>query len=238
MTTPNPAPRSVLNAFPGLLVAVEGIDGAGKTTLLHSLARHLQNAGASRVVTAKEPTEGPHGMRLRQSAHTGRLSPEQELELLLADRREHVQQVIAPTLAAAGVVLLDRYFFSTAAYQGAAGLEVAELLRLNRAFAPEPDLLLIVDVSPQTGLARVGARGDRANHFEVSETLERARGIFLSLASEPGAVLLDGHQPAATVFAQALWALRLAAAGKLLTRHGLGLTSINAAQQLLGRPDS
>lgn len=218
----------------GLLVVIEGIDGAGKTTLRNALAERLRARGAALVRTAKEPTDGPHGARLRSTAQTGRLAPEQELELLLADRREHVAQVIGPTLAAGGVLLLDRYYYSTAAYQGAAGLDVAQLLRANRAFAPRPDLLLIVDVDPASGLQRVGARGDRANHFEVTETLERARGIFLRLAAEQGGVLLDGHQDAATVLAQAWTALELAAARKLLAVHGMTGTAVRESQRLLG----
>lgn len=219
----------------GLLVAIEGIDGAGKTTLLKSLAAELSRRGAALVRTAKEPTDGPHGARLRATAQSGRLQPEQELELLLADRREHVAQVIGPTLAAGGVMLLDRYYYSTAAYQGAAGLDVARLLRLNRAFAPRPDLLLVVDVEAEIGLRRVGARGDQANHFEVTETLERARTLFLKLAAEQGGVLLDGRQTAEQVLAQAWTALELAVARKLLSTLGLTGTAIHEAQRLLGR---
>lgn len=218
----------------GLLIAIEGIDGAGKTTLLRSLAAELERRGAGLVRCAKEPTDGPHGARLRATAQTGRLAPEQELELLLADRREHVAQVIAPTLGAGGVMLLDRYYYSTAAYQGAAGLDVAQLLRANRTFAPRPDLLLVVDVEPAVGLARVGARGDRANHFEVTDTLERARTIFLLLAAEEGGVLLDGRQSATGVLAQAWTAVQLAAARKLLAVHGLTAKAVSEAQRLLG----
>src|SRR5690606_41861714 len=72
----------------GLLIAIEGIDGAGKTTLAHALARILESAGAT-VVLGKEPTNGPWGTRLRQSAATGRLSPEQEGDYLLRERRQH-----------------------------------------------------------------------------------------------------------------------------------------------------
>lgn len=218
----------------GILVAIEGIDGAGKTTLLHALAARLRACTQAPVVTGKEPTDGPFGAQLRASALTGRLPPEEELRLLLADRQAHVDQVIGPTLAAGGYMLLDRYYYSTAAYQGAAGLPVADLLAHNRVFAPRPDLLLVVDVDPAVGLTRVGKRGDVANHFEVPHTLGRARTIFQQLAGEQGGVLLDGHQDAAEVLAQSWHALRLAVARKLLALHGLGTTAIAESRRLFG----
>ncbi|HBN54534.1 MAG TPA: dTMP kinase, partial [Stenotrophomonas sp.] len=141
----------------GLLIAIEGIDGAGKSTLARGLADLLEQAGAG-VVLSKEPTDGPWGTRLRASAATGRLSPEEEVDLLLRDRRQHVEERVVPALERGEVVILDRYFPSMVAYQGAAGLPVDELLHLN-AFAPRPHLLLLLDLPPATGLARIRARG-------------------------------------------------------------------------------
>ncbi|MET3145702.1 UNVERIFIED_ORG: hypothetical protein ABIB63_001500 [Xanthomonas axonopodis] len=129
-----------------MLIAIEGIDGAGKTTLARRLATTLEAAGA-RVVLSKEPTNGPWGTQLRQSAATGRLSAEQEAELLIRDRHEHVDTLIAPALARGDIVILDRYFPSMVAYQGAAGLPLDELLERN-AFAPRPDVLLQLDLPP------------------------------------------------------------------------------------------
>lgn len=163
----------------GLLIAIEGIDGAGKTTLAQALARDLRVAGAT-VVLGKEPTSGPWGTRLRQSAATGRLSPEQEVDYLLRDRQQHVEEVIQPALARGEVVILDRYFPSMVAYQGAAGLPLDGLLQAND-FAPRPDLLLLLDLGPEQGLARIRARGDIPNHFETAQNLERCRAIFQQL---------------------------------------------------------
>lgn len=200
----------------GLLVAIEGIDGAGKTTLMQKLARQLSSANAP-IVTSKEPTHGPHGTLLRASAAVGRLSPEEELRLLLLDREQHVRQLIGPTLERGEVMLLDRYFFSTAAYQGAEGLDVAHLLAVNREFAPEPDLLLILDVEPEVGLGRVRARGDLPNHFETVETLTRCREIFRGMA---GAKLVDANRSADEVFRDALGLVLQAASNKLTKAYG------------------
>ncbi len=164
----------------GFLIAIEGIDGAGKTTQAHFVQDALQ-ARKMAVVRTKEPTTGQWGQVLRDSALTGRLSIEEEVETFIKDRREHVENLIIPELEAGKVVIVDRYYFSTAAYQGARGLDPAELIRLNEEFAPEPDLLVLLDIDPSIGLTRIKTRGDRANHFEKTETLVRARQIFLSI---------------------------------------------------------
>lgn len=167
----------------GSLIVFEGIDGAGKTTQ----ARHLAGSLASRgheVVSTKEPTDGPSGRRLRASATTGRLPADEELALFVADRREHVRDRIAPALARGAVVIVDRYYFSTAAYQGARGLDWNEILALHATFAPTPDRLILLDVDPGVGVARVRRRDVVENAFEREEDLRLARGIFLQIPGD------------------------------------------------------
>ncbi len=164
----------------GFLVAVEGVDGAGKSTVLQSLAQFCGEQGWD-WVRSREPTDGPYGKRLRESAQTGRTSPEQELEWFLADRRQHVAEVIAPALAQGRVVLLDRYYFSNAAYQGARGADPSEVLRLNEAFAPAPDLMLLLDCPAEVSLERIRRRGSVPDAFERREALEAVRSIFRSI---------------------------------------------------------
>ncbi len=181
-------PRMTSITIPGgLLVAIEGIDGAGKSTLAKGLTERLRAHGVA-VSTSKEPTNGPWGTKLRQSAESGRLSPEQEVEYLLADRRDHVEQFIEPALQRGEVVILDRYFPSMVAYQGAAGLPVEDLSKAND-FAPRPHLMLLLDVEPATGLERIRARGDRPNHFENEENLALCRQIFLGMAERTKCVI-------------------------------------------------
>src|SRR5262245_60816806 len=136
-----------LNPRTGILVAIEGIDGAGKTTQAEMIEQRLATAGFE-VIRAKEPTAGRYGQQLRDSATSGRLPPEQELELFLADRREHVVTTIQPALEAGKVVILDRYYFSMAAYQGARGMDPEAILAVNETFAPPPDLLVLLRVTP------------------------------------------------------------------------------------------
>lgn len=215
----------------GLLVAIEGIDGAGKTTLARDLAAGLAAHGIL-VETSKEPTQGPWGTALRQSALQGRLSPEEEVRLLLLDRRQHVEELIKPALAAGAVVILDRYYPSMVAYQGAHGLSVSRLLQDN-AFAPAPDLTLLLDLEPSTGLARIRARGDKPNFFETEDNLKRCRAIFLDMQL-PSRVVIDASNDAAEVLRTTWKAVIKAARDKLgqqLPDQGLAarLLSLEAA---------
>jgi dTMP kinase len=164
----------------GFLIVVEGVDGAGKSTVLRSLAAVCEARGMA-VITSREPTDGPHGRRLRESAIHGRLPLEAELDLFVRDRREHVTDLILPGLERAAVVLLDRYYFSTAAYQGARGADPEEVLRRNEVFAPAPDLVLLLDCDPSLSLERIRARGGGVDAFERLEALEAVRKIFLAI---------------------------------------------------------
>ena len=211
----------------GLLIAVEGIDGAGKTTLAHALADRFRAAGYL-VNYGKEPTAGTWGQILRASAANGRLSPAEELHYLVMDRQEHVASVIAPTLAEGGVVILDRYYPSTAAYQGAAGLDVDWLLQQN-AFAPVPDVVLLLDVDPEEGLRRIYARGDTPNHFETPDALARAREIFLNMPL-PTRAVIDAHADVQAVEREAWMRILKALSEKLARTEGL---TVAAAEQLL-----
>lgn len=183
-----------MNSHPytGYLIAIEGIDGSGKTTLAHHVQEKLQ-ARKLPVIRTKEPTTGQWGQILRDSALTGRLSAEEELETFIKDRREHVGKVIAPELQSGKIVIVDRYYFSSMAYQGVRGIDPEEIRRRNEAFAPEPDLLVILDIEPQAGLERIRTRGDRANHFEKTRALARARAIFNGI-DKPYLLRLDARQ--------------------------------------------
>lgn len=170
-------------AMPGILIALEGIDGAGKTTQADRLEELLRGVGAE-VTRTKEPTTGPWGMKLRDSATTGRLSASEELELFMADRRDHVTNLIQPALDRGDIVIVDRYYYSTAAYQGARGFDPAGIIASNEAFAPRPDLLVVIDAPVVVGLHRVKRRGDEANHFEQAEELEKALAVFKTVQGD------------------------------------------------------
>jgi dTMP kinase len=189
-----PFPTEPSTTPPGLFIVIEGIDGTGKSTQVRRLGEWFEKHGRE-VVLSREPTDGPWGRKLRESAATGRLSPQDELQYFLNDRRQHVEEKIAPALAEGKVVILDRYYFSTMAYQGARGFDPAEIRRMNEEFAPVPDLLLILDLDVDTAHDRIGHRGDSTNEFEKHESLTRCREIFLSLKDEPFARVIDSNAP-------------------------------------------
>ena len=166
----------------GLLIAVEGIDGAGKTTVAATLAQWCGERGLL-CALSKEPTSLDSGQCLRESAATGRLTLEQELELFHKDREEHAARSIKPALESDAIVILDRYYWSTAAYQGARGANVRDVIEFNETNFPLPDLVLLLDLPVESGQKRIRVRGDQPNAFEDAGALEKCREIFLQLAT-------------------------------------------------------
>lgn len=165
----------------GTLIALEGIDGSGKSSQARRLRDALRERGIDAVLF-REPGDSPFGDELRRQFREGRtVTPREEAELFIEDRRIDVRDNIDPALAAGKVVLMDRYYFSTMAYQGALGLDVDELRRTNEAFAPRPDLTLVLDVPPETSSERILAARETLDSYEGVEYLGRVREIFLSL---------------------------------------------------------
>jgi dTMP kinase len=162
----------------GILIAIEGIDGTGKSTQLRLLASYLRDRGCL-VVETREPTNGEYGQQIRELyVNRDKYTLEEELELFIQDRRQHVNEVVAPGLAAGKVVLTDRYYFSTAAYQGAAGMDPVEVFNKNN-FAPRPDLVILLTMSPEVSQMRIQElRGDDLNDFEQEEQLRKVAELF------------------------------------------------------------
>lgn len=179
----------------GLLIAIEGIDGAGKTTQVGLLEEFLRSRGVD-VVRSKEPTDGPWGRKIRESATTSRMSLGDELSAFIEDRREHVRDVITPALDAGKTVILDRYFYSTIAYQGSRGGNVEEIKQQMIDEFPFPNMTFLIDVPADVGLSRVReGRGESPNQFEQMGTLQRCRDVFLRLAQTLPIMIVDGNRP-------------------------------------------
>jgi len=186
----------------GRLIAFEGIDGTGKSTQIAMLAEVLRRDGLA-VVATREPTDGTYGQRIRQLYQArDSVSRQDELDLFLADRREHVTSLIAPGLAAGKVILTDRYYFSTAAYQGVVGFDPEAIIRLNEEFAPVPDLVILIELSPAQAVMRIQRyRQESLNHFEQQEGLQQVARIFNGLHREY-IKRVDGSQAIDLVHAQ------------------------------------
>ena len=191
----------------GLLIAFEGIDGTGKSTQLPLLADWLRGQGCA-VVETREPTDGPYGREIRALYRDrSRVSRERELELFVLDRRQHVTECILPALEQGRIVLTDRYYFSTAAYQGAGGSDPAAIFAAN-AFAPEPDLVVLLTLPVGEGVARIrDLRGETLNDFEQQEQLEKVAALFASFPHDC-IVRIQAARPVAAVQAAIREAVR------------------------------
>jgi len=181
------------HALPGRLIVFEGIDGTGKSTQLLLLGEYLRRQGHE-VLLTREPTNGQFGRKIRALyADRKQVSRQEELELFLADRREHCEIELLPALSAGKIVLCDRYFLSTVAYQGANGCDPATILAEN-SFAPDPDLALVFEVCIATSLQRITqGRGEEPNDFEQEESLTKVRTIF-DLLTLPYITRIDAEQ--------------------------------------------
>jgi dTMP kinase len=187
----------------GLLIVLEGIDGSGKTTQARRLLRRLRRRGR-KAVFFREPTRGPWGREIKRlAARAGSLSAEGQLDLFVKDRRENVEKNLKPALAAGRIVVLDRYYFSTIAYQGAKGLDPGRIRRVNEAFAVRPDLVVILDIDAESGLGRIAGRRTRDELFERRAYLVRVARIFRGFSGPPFAHI-DGRGDARAV-ARAIW---------------------------------
>jgi dTMP kinase len=167
----------------GVLLALEGVDGCGKSTQAGLLATALRERGLEVVLTC-EPTDGPLGQQIREyfQGPTRHLSAKEELNLFMADRREHVEEVINPALAEGKIVITDRYYYSSVAYQGALGLDPDRILAQNEVLAVPPDLTVILTLPVAQALVRLSGTPQRAR--QVSEEpayLERVATIYASL---------------------------------------------------------
>jgi dTMP kinase len=201
----------------GRFITLEGIEGSGKSTLARALASKLVERGIP-VVATREPGGTPLAEQVRALA-LGRAAepvpPAAELLLMFAARAIHVQNRIAPALAAGQWVVCDRFTDATRAYQGAGrGLDRALIESLANAAHPglAPDRTLLLDLSPELGLGRARGRGDGGDRFE-DEALgffTRVRAGYLDIAArEPQRVLtLDAAAAPAQVLDAALLALQ------------------------------
>ena len=170
----------------GKFIVVEGIDGSGKSTLAARLAEQLALRGR-RVLRTREPGGTPLSEKVRHLLldvrNTG-ITPLAELFLYMASRAQLVEKVIRPALKHGIDVVCDRYYYSTAAYQGAAGgvgpahvLDIAErIARFER-----PDLVLLLDLHPDVARARKGPPLDRME-LKGAAYQRRVRRGFLTLA--------------------------------------------------------
>ena len=187
-----------------MLVNLEGIDGCGKSTQSKLLKNKLEEIG-DKVIILKEPTKRPHGQKLWDMLRGKRKATNEEiLDLFVLDRTQHVEERIQPALDDGTVVLMDRYYYSSMAYQVAGGIDV-NVIRERHAFAPKPDIVLIFDLPVTVALERVRGHSE-ADEFEKEDHLEKVREAYLNLRSDPLVRIVDSARAPEEIFEE-VWKL-------------------------------
>ena len=200
----------------GLFITFEGTEGCGKSTQINALAARLQHQG-QQVLQTREPGgtrlgEAVRNLLQHDEAGAG-MSPEAELLLFTASRAQLTRERILPAIAKGEIVLCDRFMDSTTVYQGVARqIDSQAVATINRFAVGEarPDLTILIDLSPEIGMARVHARSDGQLdriEQEAIEFFQAVRAGYLKLAeSEPERFLvLDGSASVETL-EQQIWA--------------------------------
>ena len=193
----------------GTFIVFEGVDGSGKSTVCRRVASQLESEGRKVILTA-EPTHEGIGAFIR-SGSAGDISQSTEALLFVADRNDHTEKMME-WVSEGAVVLCDRYFASTVAYQSAKldgdGTDRDWLLSINSRFTSGPDATILLDIDPSESLRRVGVRGEGVSKFERLDFLEQVRSNYLRLAKEYGFSVVDASEDPDTVFDMVMSVIR------------------------------
>jgi dTMP kinase len=194
-----------------MFITLEGPEGSGKSSQIEMLGDYLRRQGFTVLVT-REPGGTPIGDQIRGCVHdvgNANMTPQTEMLLYSASRAQLVAEVIRPALAAGQIVLCDRFYDSTIAYQGyGRGLNLEDLYNITR-FATgglKPDLTLLLDIAVEKGLSRRADNGLEMNRLDL-ETVsfhQRVRQGYQQMAAqEPKRwVVVDAGRPLAEVQAE------------------------------------
>ena len=174
----------------GVFICIEGLDGCGKTTQTKLLAKKL--AKSHNAIYTTEPSHGKIGTFIRNRCLYGqkRLSNVVEALLFAADRVEHVENEVIPALHEGLLVISDRYVYSSLAYQGAAGLSLEWIEKVNE-HALKPDLAVFIDVDPKTVMNRLKPR---RSVMENMETQQKVREIYLKFVEKGDLTRINGNK--------------------------------------------
>ena len=167
----------------GKLIVIEGIDGSGKSTCAKNLTEKLNSINIKTIYTF-EPTHSHYGAKLRDGMLSEDLDAEAELLLFVKDRKEHIEYMIKPALEEGYFIILDRYFYSSIAYQGAKGIDINRIINMHKDFIIKPDIVFIFHLPIDIALNRIISKRGIADRFENETYLKKVDKIFHSF-NEP-----------------------------------------------------
>lgn len=167
----------------GKLIVIEGIDGSGKSTCAKNLTEKLNSINIKTIYTF-EPTHSHYGAKLIEGMLSEDLDAEEELLLFVKDRKEHIEYMIKPALEEGYFIILDRYFYSSVAYQGAKGIDINRIINMHKDFIVKPDIVFIFHLPIDIALNRIISKRGIADRFENETYLKKVDKIFHSF-NEP-----------------------------------------------------
>jgi dTMP kinase len=179
----------------GIFCVFEGIDGSGKSTQSRMLYEFTLNHGINSLFL-HEPTEGFFGKKIREILKSNTLPPVlQQIDLFIKDRHDDVELNIKPALTRGDVIIMDRYFYSNAAYQGGVEFDAIDIIKMNidEGF-PLPHRVYFIDILPQEAMDRIQLRRNgNIELFEKIDFLTKVRDNYLKLIDERFLVI-DGNR--------------------------------------------
>lgn len=194
-----------VNRYPGMFIVFEGLDGSGQSTQAKFLYDFFRKQEGRQVVLTKEPTgDSEAGRKVRRVLKKEiEMRPDEFQKLYVQDRKEHLSNLIIPSLEKGAFVISDRYFLSTCAF-GGINLDIEWLIKINEKFIL-PNITFFLDVAPEICIERIGERGKGFEFFEEVEKLTKVRQNYKVLAKRfQNVYLVNGEQLREKVFADIL----------------------------------
>lgn len=171
-----------------IFIVFDGLDGSGKGEMIKRLKDYLAKKDNNlKILITKEPTDGQYGRQIKEILKEEKdpiLGAEKCLTLFVKDRQEHLEKEINPFLKKDNsVVVCDRYYYSTIAFQHTQGIDVEEVIFQNMTFRT-PDIAFILDLAAETAVQRIHKRGLQKEKFEELSFMKELRQNFLNLKKE------------------------------------------------------
>ena len=190
-----------------LFIVLDGLDGSGKGEMVKRLKNYLAKKKELKILVTKEPTDGLYGRQIKEilrKEKDPKAGGEKCLTLFVQDRQEHLSKDIEPFLKEDNhIVICDRYYYSTIAFQHTQGIDVEELIIKNMCFRT-PDITFILDLPAELALERIIKRGKEKEKFEQLDFTKELRQNFLRLRDRLGdnIVVTDASKSKKDVFDQ------------------------------------